>query len=63
MGNKKMERGRGIANLIHKLLRRVQNDTFGVSFTLKAARIKILWSIIASCLPESNHYSKGVTGE
>ena len=42
MGNKKMERGRGIANLIQKLLRRVQNYTFGVSFTLEAARIKIL---------------------
>ena len=42
MGNKKMERRRGIANLVQKLLRRVQNYTFGVSFTLEAARIKIL---------------------
>ena len=42
MGNEKMGRARGIANLIQELLRGVQNYTFGVSLTLEAAKIEIL---------------------
>ena len=38
MGNEKMERARGIANLIQELLRGIQNYTFGVSLTLEAAK-------------------------
>ena len=41
MGNEKMKRARGIANLIQEL-RGVQNYTFGVSLTLEAAKIEIL---------------------
>ena len=40
MGNEKMERTRGIANLIQELLRGVQNYTFGVSLTLKVAKFQ-----------------------
>ena len=42
MGNEKMERARGIANLIQELLRGVRNYTFSVSLTLEAAKIEIL---------------------
>ena len=41
MSNEKMERARGIANLIQEL-RGIQNYTFGVSFNLESANIEIL---------------------
>ena len=41
-GNEKMERARGITNLIRELLRGVQDYTFGVSLTLEVAKIEIL---------------------
>ena len=42
MGNEKMERARGIANLIQELLKEVQNYMFGVSLTLGVAKSEIL---------------------
>ena len=42
MGNEKMERAKGITNLIQELLREVQNYTFGVSLTLEVAKSEIL---------------------
>ena len=41
MGNEKMERAKGIANLIQELLKGVQNYTFGVSLTLEVAKSEI----------------------
>ena len=41
MGNEKMERARGIVNLIQELLIGVQNYTFGVSLTLEVAKSEI----------------------
>ena len=42
MGNVKMEKARGIANLIQELLKVVQNYTFGVSLTIEVAKSEIL---------------------
>ena len=42
MGNEKLERARGIANLIQELLKGVQNYTFGVSLILEVAKSEIL---------------------
>ena len=62
MGNEKMERTRGIANLIQELLRGVQNYTFGPYKLLKSKysnrtvnysnRTSIIKTIIFKKLPE-----------